>query len=181
MRIDVWNPARTSEKFFSFREPTNHGQRPLVPSMSTATRLDASRWPDMSLVHRFRAISLFGTLQVAALLLVLMATACSPRIGDGCGNSTNCSINGDRLCDNTQPGGACIVYDCEPDKCPDDAVCVRFRPTPARLAFSACMKRCGDCRDGYRCVNASEVEEGTLTEVIDRNRPDGTFCLPVSR
>ncbi|MBX7196130.1 MAG: hypothetical protein K1X94_29005, partial [Sandaracinaceae bacterium] len=63
-----------------------------------------------------------------ALAALALASACTPRIGDGCSSSTNCSINGDRDCDLTQPHGACEVFDCQADQCPDDAVCTRFHP-----------------------------------------------------
>jgi hypothetical protein len=121
-----------------------------------------------------------------AFLFVLSAAVsagCAPRIGDSCGNASNCSVNLDRACDTTQPGGACTVFDCQPDRCPDDAVCVRFRPVPARLMTRACMRRCGsdgDCRsgDGYRCVGAADLDEGALAEVTDVSRPDARFCVP---
>lgn len=120
------------------------------------------------------------------LLFALLAGAaigCSPRIGDGCGNSQNCSINGDRLCDAAQPGGACTILDCQADRCPDDAVCVRFNPTPPRRQIVACMRRCGgdgDCRtaEGYACTNEAELMTmGLFTEVVDLGRPDASFCV----
>lgn len=124
----------------------------------------------------------------AAFRLLLLASllggaGCAPRIGDGCSNSANCSINNDRLCDTSQPGGACTVLDCQPDRCPDDAVCVRFNPTPPRRQVVACMRRCGgdgDCRtgDGYACTNVEELRTmGLAAEVLDRGRPDAHFCV----
>lgn len=120
-----------------------------------------------------------------AALAASVVAGCAPRIGDGCQNSTNCSINGDRLCDTSQPGGNCTVFDCQPDRCPDDAVCVRFNPVPARRAIVACMRRCstdGDCRsgDGYRCTGVAELDSADLTtEIVDVNRPDARFCVAV--
>jgi hypothetical protein len=121
----------------------------------------------------------------AALLSSAFLVGCSPRIGDGCSTATNCSINGDRLCDTSQPGGACTVYDCQPDRCPDNSVCVRFNPDPARRAVVACMKRCGgdgDCRidQGYVCRGATDFtmdEDGLIVEIVDRSQPDGRFCI----
>jgi hypothetical protein len=120
-----------------------------------------------------------------AVLTIVAAAGCQPRIGDGCGNSQNCSINGDRLCDNSQPGGYCLVFDCQPDACPDDAVCVRFNDDEPRHAIVACMRRCGgdgDCRadQGYRCRNPEQlmgIEENLDVEVIDRGRPNASFCI----
>jgi hypothetical protein len=123
---------------------------------------------------------------LAMLVLAASAAGCAPRIGDGCASQTNCSINGDRVCDTTQPGGYCTVFDCSPDTCPDDAVCVRFEPDTPRLSRTVCMRRCGsngDCRTNYTCVaNADGVHtvdgvETHLFVVNDLQRPDGRFCL----
>jgi hypothetical protein len=122
--------------------------------------------------------------------LAFLAAGCPPAIGDSCGSSIDCSVNGDRLCDQSAPAGYCTVEACEADTCPEDAVCVRFRPEPERLARSACMKPCesdGDCRqeEGYACVSAAElgcfvVEEALprrpVAEVLDEDRPDRSFC-----
>jgi hypothetical protein len=121
----------------------------------------------------------------SALALAGLAVGCAPTIGDSCSSSTACSVNNDRVCDLTQPGGACTVFDCQPDRCPDDAVCVRFNPTPPRRAVVACMRRCdgdGSCRtgDGYRCRSTQDLASEALeVEVIDRARPDARFCVAV--
>lgn len=128
---------------------------------------------------------------VALLAFVALAFGCAPAIGGSCNTSFDCSINGDRQCDTTQPGGVCTVFGCEADTCPDDAVCVRWRPEPSRLTFNACMKRCAtdaDCRvdQGYVCLEAGDIlttETGgdVVAEVIDEERMDGTrsqsFCV----
>jgi hypothetical protein len=121
------------------------------------------------------------------LALVALVAACAPQIGDPCSNASHCSINGDRLCDTSQPNGACIVFDCQPDRCPDDAVCVRFYPNPPRRAVVACMRRCSgdrDCRtgDGYVCRGVTELaSEGLEVEIVDRERPDARFCIASTR
>jgi hypothetical protein len=134
-----------------------------------------------------------------AVLVSALAVGCAPRIGDGCYTQTNCSINGDRVCDVTQPGGYCTVFDCSPDTCPDDAVCVRFEPDTPRLSRNVCMRRCsssGDCRQdkGYSCVGNTNgtifgdagpsAPDGGMPVVLrhdyvvaDINRPYGTFCI----
>ncbi len=125
-------------------------------------------------------------LGLTALLLGMLAMGCAPRIGDACAASTNCSVNGDRLCDVTMPRGYCTVFDCTADACPDDAVCVRFQPVPARLARNVCMRRCGsdgECRvnEGYTCVGEADlggrVPSADLFEIVDVNRRDGRFCM----
>ena len=127
-------------------------------------------------------------LEIAVLLSSVLAVACTPQIGDGCQSSIDCSINGDRQCDTSAPDGLCTVYGCEADTCPDNAVCVRWRPDPTRLTFTACMKRCstdGNCRqaDSFRCVAAGDItttETGgdVIAEVVDEDRnDDGRFCV----
>jgi hypothetical protein len=59
-----------------------------------------------------------------ALLLVLVG--CGKEIGDACVISTDCSPNGDRVCDNSSKGGYCTVIGCDYSTCPEEAVCVRF-------------------------------------------------------
>ncbi len=122
-------------------------------------------------------------------LLAGFGAGCAPVIGDDCGDSVDCSVNGDRICDIAQPAGYCTIQSCEPDTCPDDAVCVRFRPEPSRLAQAWCMKVCektDDCRkdDGYLCVLDTElgdfeVEPGIelpIATTIDVERPGRRFC-----
>lgn len=121
----------------------------------------------------------------AATLLALFAFGCSPKIGDDCNSSTDCSLRGDRLCDSTQPGGYCTVFNCEPDGCPEEAQCVAFQASldPVcvdpqqypRFRRSFCMKRCendGDCRDGYDCVNMAGAN--AWAAIVVDNDPEGT-------
>jgi hypothetical protein len=108
-----------------------------------------------------------------ALLCALLA-GCTPKIGDKCQLSTDCSQLGDRLCDTTQPDGYCTIFNCEPDNCPD-AVCVAFDPEldPAcgtaddsrwpRFERSFCERPCdddGDCREQYFCVDLNKPGDG---------------------
>ena len=87
-------------------------------------------------------------------LASLVGTGCKEHIGDSCGNSTDCSVTGERQCDLAQPGGYCTVFSCDPDTCPEGA-CVEWRFIPSRTAETWCMKTCdntGDCRFEYSCV-----------------------------
>ena len=106
----------------------------------------------------------------------LVGTACAPEIGDDCKTSLDCSVNGDRFCDSSAPGGYCTVIGCDPDTCPDGALCVEWRYEPSRTSESWCMKSCGnggDCRGGrYACVHEGdpelEGEDGVpLARVVD--------------
>jgi hypothetical protein len=131
-----------------------------------------------------RALRPAGKFAVVALCLV--AAACSPKLGDGCKHSTDCSINGDRTCDTSQPGGYCTIPDCEPNSCPDNGRCVQFQPDQPRLSRSWCMAPCGsskDChRHAYVCRSADQLNEEAmdmndpLAIVLDDN-PDRKFCV----
>jgi hypothetical protein len=81
-------------------------------------------------------------------LFWLVATACTPSVGDACLSSLECPEGAS--CDTTVPGGYCLVFNCSETNCPDGSVCVDFR------TFSACMLYCqsdDDCRtaEGYVC------------------------------
>jgi hypothetical protein len=117
---------------------------------------------------------------------------CTPKIGDSCTVSTNCSATGDRLCDITQPGGYCTVFNCEPGTCPADSVCINFGSNLSSVApaqcspaqgtspyqRSFCMATCGsdgDCRGGYTCQNLSGDTPNPLGAVLV-DSGDGKVC-----
>jgi hypothetical protein len=113
-----------------------------------------------------RAFSCLWTLLIGAILLG--SAACAPKLGDGCKRPQECSVNGDRTCDQSQPGGYCTIPDCSSGSCPDDGVCVRFQPDEPRLARSWCMASCDntrDCdRDRYVCRTADTLNEDASKE-----------------
>ena len=135
-----------------------------------------------------------------AVALGAFALGCTPKIGDGCALSTNCSAAGDRLCDTTQPGGYCTVFNCDPGTCPADSVCINFGTTLAGSSACApsqgnspyqrsfCMASCGsdgDCRSGYSCLNLkgpdqdgheSSHESTLLGAVLAEHSGDGKVC-----
>lgn len=133
-------------------------------------RLDAGSLVNLLTPSHLASFATSRTLAmlVAAALAGALA-GCTPKIGDGCFTSTDCSQRGDRLCDTAQPGGYCTLFACGKNGCPDDASCVLFDPqvpgcarddragaSGARTARSACMKWCegdSDCRDGYVCAD----------------------------
>jgi hypothetical protein len=121
---------------------------------------------------RSRLVSLAGSASLLALGLGLVGVGgvvlggCTPSIGSACELSTDCSSQGDRVCDTAQPEGYCTVQNCKPNECPDEAACVDFNASvpgcmysdraPSRLAVSFCMAQChsdGDCRDDYVCAD----------------------------
>lgn len=116
------------------------------------------------------------------LLAIVLALGCSPEIGDECAISTDCSQSGDRLCDITQPGGYCTVFNCEPGDCPDEASCILFGVAPSTLSGcedpagvtpyqrSFCLKTCerdDDCRSGYECANFADPDNPWGAVVAD--------------
>jgi hypothetical protein len=123
------------------------------------------------------------TLLSALLGGLVGASGCSPKIGDKCSVSTDCSQQGDRLCDPTQPGGYCTIFNCEPNRCPDEAVCVAFNePSCSSSALSRrfqrtfCMFVCesnDDCRAGYACIDTTNDPS---RQVVDQNPQSRQIC-----
>lgn len=119
-------------------------------------------------------------LSATLLGIAALAIGCKPKIGDACSSSSDCSVQADRLCDTTLPGGYCTLFNCEPNTCPEDeSVCVAFNEsicddplrTP-RFQRTFCMARCdddGDCRAGYSCTDMGSA-------VIDQNPPTRKVC-----
>lgn len=113
--------------------------------------------------------------KLSIALFALCAAACAPRLGDGCKTTTDCSVQGTRICDRAQPGGYCTIANCKRGDCGDEGVCVRWRPSEPRLSASYCMAKCSstsDCdRDAYVCRNAEQIKDENggveLAEVLD--------------
>ncbi len=137
-----------------------------------------------------------ATILFPALFALLALVGCKMYIGDGCGNSTDCSVTGERQCDLTQPGGYCTVFSCDPDTCPEGA-CVEWRFIPSRTAETWCMRICGntgDCdRSEYSCVFPSQITqsgqedpnlppEDRVARIIDLNRElaEAKICVALS-
>jgi hypothetical protein len=150
------------------------------------------------MVQRSRSLA---ALVLALAALVVSPMGCARRIGDGCAVDTDCSINNDRRCDTSQPGGYCTIAECDRNSCPDDALCVEFYADAPRRARRFCMSPCttnGDCRNGYTCQTAdtqgifascpasSDPDTGCTRLVDDRtgpntSKPRTSFCaLPLS-
>lgn len=122
-------------------------------------------------------------LRLLSLSLLVAVSACAPKLGDDCERTAQCSVNLDRTCDLSQPGGYCTVPDCEGNSCPEDGRCVRFQPDEPRLSRAWCMAGCsgsGDCRDQYVCRSAAELNEeaseGRIAEALD-SKKGKKFCV----
>jgi len=77
---------------------------------------------------KMKKLWVFG-LTVFMAGLVAFVAGCDSEIGDSCSANVDCSSNGDRLCDTSQPGGYCTVEGCSATSCPGGSVCVAFFPT----------------------------------------------------
>src|SRR5438552_1679837 len=92
-------------------------------------------------------------LSAVVLVALLAASAgCSKQIGDSCSTNVECSPNGDRVCDPSQPGGYCTQEDCIADTCPQESVCVRY----LALSSTACYSDQGL----YQCTSDDICLEG---------------------
>jgi hypothetical protein len=105
---------------------------------------------------------------------------CGQQIGDACETALDFSSLASRLCDRTQPHGYCTIRGCEKGTCPEESVCVKFRPAQERLAFTYCMYECddnSDCRDdeGYECASASDF--GATGEALILGSAKQRFCV----
>ena len=119
-----------------------------------------------------------------ALAAALVSTGCGKEIGAACETALDCSSQGSRLCDRTQPHGYCTLRGCERGTCPEDSVCVKFRPAQERLAVTYCMYSCeedDDCRDdeGYQC--AGEGDFGAKGEAEILGSSSERFCVAKPR
>ncbi|RMG94408.1 MAG: hypothetical protein D6705_16350 [Deltaproteobacteria bacterium] len=66
------------------------------------------------------------------LVLGLLGIGCSPKIGDPCTVSTDCSLRGERTCDLSYlvgDRGECIIEGCSRGTCPKEAACVKVYTT----------------------------------------------------
>jgi hypothetical protein len=130
----------------------------------------------------------------AALALLVALSACTPKIGNECSVSFDCSTLGDRLCDTTLPGGYCTQFGCQPDGCPSEAACIVFRSKldPAcgtsadgkngRFSQTFCMLTCdeaGDCREGYAC-EAPASRDAQLLDAKKENPAALKICVPTA-
>jgi len=128
--------------------------------------------------------------RVRLLAFAVVLAGCQPGIGDECETSVDCSSSGDRLCDITQPGGYCTIFNCEPGDCPEDSVCVLFSANRSSVAGcqdpegaspfqrSFCVKTCGsddDCRSDYACEDLDAPNNPWGAALIDRG--NGRVCV----
>ena len=61
-----------------------------------------------------------------AFAALVAGAGCGAQIGDSCVVSTDCSIDGSRICDINSDGGYCTIQGCDYGTCPSEAECVSF-------------------------------------------------------
>lgn len=109
----------------------------------------------------------------AALLVMLATAACGDEIGDECSLSSDCSTQGDRICDITSPGGYCTVLGCDFDTCPEESVCVRFYSVAD--TNRECEPREEDVVEGANACDADEL--CTLSGTCVPRTAEVRFCM----
>ena len=116
------------------------------------------------------------------MLVWLVAAAlggCGKEIGDACIIATDCSPNGDRVCDpvSNSPGGYCTIQGCDVTTCPGEAACIRF------FSGSFSNKECNFAdpkdacsRDELCAVNGHCVARSSETRFCMRTCGDDSDC-----
>jgi hypothetical protein len=127
---------------------------------------------------------------LGALALAMAGAGCTPKIGDKCTLSTDCSQQGTLVCDTSQPEGYCTQLNCTNGSCPNSAVCVEFQAavpgcgyndyqSPSRTGRSFCMAHCSkpsDCRqsEGYTCSDPTSAPWNAA--ILDNNQSQ-SVCI----
>ena len=135
-----------------------------------------------------------------AIVAAAFAAGCGKEIGDACIVGSDCSPNGDRLCDVSQKEGYCTIQGCDFSTCPEEAACIRFftgsfenrkcesindcsldelcslkgECVPRNSEVRYCMRTCGsddDCRDGYECRDKTKMIEHGGEPVLEPGTP----------
>jgi hypothetical protein len=144
-------------------------------ALAAPPSIDATRWA------AGLAVAVAMAIGASALL------GCTPAVGDRCALSTDCSIQGTRICDTSQPNGYCTLLGCTASSCPDNAACVEFGASvpgcpyddygaPSRTGRAMCLKTCGsnsDCRqsEGYVCIGI-DPKLTPWTVILDTNQSE---------
>ena len=117
---------------------------------------------------------------VTILLVGLLASACSKKIGDNCQTNIDCAQDGTRICDLSQPDGYCTVDGCDDSSCPSDSICVRFfdQKFPTGLCPNAAPGTAGECRANELCVDQCRTDELCVICGPSPTQPQENCCVP---
>ena len=122
---------------------------------------------------------------LGGLALVALTAACSPKIGDACTVSTDCSIRGERSCDlsyrvlgngieNPNGKGECIIEGCARGNCLKEADCVKIYST--EFFSVACDPEREDV--ATQCVENPEGEP-CPADCLDEASGEAKSCPPL--
>ena len=129
-------------------------------------------------------------------LVALAAEGCGKEIGDSCVIATDCSPNGDRICDTLSKDGYCTVQGCDYSTCPSEAACVRFftgsfsnktcdpamPPDACSTSPTNCCSLDEICAVSGQCVpHASEVRYCMRKCNSDGDCRDGYECRDIAK
>lgn len=136
---------------------------------------------------------------VPFLLFVVVGVAlgaCGKEIGDACTFGSDCSPNGDRLCDRSSVEGYCTIQGCDYSTCPDEAACVRFftggfsnKTCDPAASADACTANPGSCCSldelcaltGHCVARSSELRYCMRTCDSDGDCRDGYECRDLQK
>jgi hypothetical protein len=116
--------------------------------------------------------------------VTLALSGCGRSIGDQCQLNTDCSPNGDRTCDLSQPGGYCTVEGCDQTSCPSDSACMRFFPvqflsTDTKLCDPACEDAVPQTAPAVACTIADSPSAPTVCNGASTDAcADDEVCIP---
>jgi hypothetical protein len=114
------------EDFLEFRR---HAQKPaMVSGPPGRARPSAGDESGVNVYAPRRPMSSRLHLAIALTALTGLGSGCQPKIGDACRRSTDCSLQGERICDlskRVDGQGECIIEGCGRGECPDESTCVK--------------------------------------------------------
>lgn len=110
-------------------------------------------------------------LVISAVALLPLLAACGNKIGDSCSISSECSSQGDRLCDTTSPDGYCTIVGCDYDTCPSDSVCIRF------FGVANTGRPCDPQTEDIETDDCSPDELCSLSETCVPRTSETRFCM----
>ena len=140
-----------------------------------------------------RSPLLLGLLAVA---LLAPGAGCRRKIGDACIRSTDCSLQGERICDlstrvnsagirTTSGQGECTIEGCGRDSCPKEAACVKVYGSdflsvacdPLREDIATFCSQSAEACEAAGCLPSSEDASVYVCPPQDACSP-AEVCLP---
>lgn len=102
---------------------------------------------------------------------VLAFAGCGDEIGDSCSISSDCSPDGDRICDTSSLDGYCTIRGCSYDSCPEESACVRF------YSGTFAGRTCNRAEEDISIDECSLDEVCTLEGLCAPRANEERFCM----